>query len=197
MRVIAGIFIGGAATRFGGIAKGMLPAPDGSGSITLRLVNLCLAIHAEPIFVGPREDPRYSSVSQQTVIDRPGGLGPLGGMLALYDHAERMRSHRVIALACDMPFVTRETLEKLRDCEAPIAACKRDGRWEPFISVHDPRIMRPRAEANGAAGRLSLQALFEGALELAIDPHELDDWDTPEDAGGVVATMPMRTMSKK
>ena len=49
-----------------------------------------------------------------------------------------------------------------------------------------------RAEANAAAGRLSLQALFDGATELVVDPHELDDWDSPQD---VARTMPIRTMS--
>jgi molybdopterin-guanine dinucleotide biosynthesis protein A len=80
-----------------------------------------------------------------------------------------------------MPFVRKATLARALACEAPLAAARRDGRWEPFLSVHDPRIMKPRAEANAAAGKLSLQALFEGATELAVDPHELDDWDSPAD----------------
>jgi molybdopterin-guanine dinucleotide biosynthesis protein A len=116
-------------------------------------------------------------------------LGPLGGFLALYEHAGE---RRVLALACDMPFVTRATLAQALACEAPLAAARRDGRWEPFLSVHDPRIMKARAEANAVAGRLSLQALFEGAEELVVDPHELDDWDSPDDRA---RTMPIRTMS--
>lgn len=181
---IAGIFIGGAATRFGGIAKGLLAAPDGSGPVIRCVLNRLREIHVTPVFVAPREDPRYAEfVRIRTIGDRGGGeLGPLGGLLGLYDHAG---DERVIVLACDMPFVTKATLERLVACEAPLAAAKRDGRWEPFLSVHDPRIMRPRAEANAAAGRRSLQALFEGAVEIAIDPHELDDWDSPDDVARV------------
>ena len=182
MDAIAGIFIGGAATRFGGIAKGMLEAPDGSGRVIQRLMNLLKDLHVPSVFVGPRVDTRYESVGLPTVLDRragPGpGLGPLGGLLALYDHAG---DRRVLALACDMPFVTRATLAQALACEAPLAAARRGGRWEPFLSVHDPRIMKARAEANAAAGKLSLQALFEGATELVVAPHELDDWDSPED----------------
>lgn len=191
MDVLAGLFIGGAATRFGGIAKGLLEAPDGGGRIIQRLHNLLRELDVPSVFVGPRADPRYEIVGLPTILDRGAGLGPLGGFLALYDHAG---DRRVLALACDMPYVTKATLARLVATGAegaPLAAARRDGRWEPFLSVHDPRIMKPRAEANAAAGRLALQALFEGAVEIPVDPHELDDWDSPAD----VRTMPIRTMS--
>lgn len=182
---IAGIFIGGAATRFGGIAKGMLEAPGGGGGRVIEcLLKLLRELHATPVFVAPREDPRYAEIgSLLTIADRraDGSLGPLGGLLGLYDHAG---AERVLVLACDMPFVTKPTLERLLAENAPLAAARRDGRWEPFLSVHDPRIMKPRAEAQVAAGKLSLQALFESvpeAIEIAVDPHELDDWDSPDD----------------
>lgn len=173
---IAGIFIGGAATRLGGIAKGMLEAPDGSGPLARRLADMLEALGIPTVFVGSR--PGYESVGLPTVEDRGAALGPLGGLLALYEHA---RGERVVVLGCDMPFVTRATLERLARSEAPIAAARRAGRWEPFLSVHDPLVMRPRAEANAAAGRLSLQALFEGAEEIPVDPRELEDWDSPDD----------------
>ncbi len=181
---IAGIFIGGAATRFGGIAKGLLEAPNGGGRVIECLLKLLTEIHATPVFVGPHEDPRYAEIVRiRTIHDRPSAqtLGPLGGLLGLYDHAG---DERVLVLACDMPFVTKATLERLMACDAPLAAAKREGRWEPFLSVHDPRIMKPRAEAQAAAGKLSLQALFDSvaeAVEVPIDAHELDDWDSPED----------------
>lgn len=193
--VIAGIFIGGGATRFGGIAKGLLEAPDGTGKVIQRLVNLLRELHVPSVFVASRADHPYEMVGLPTILDRSEGvekLGPLGGFLALYEHALRAGSGRVVALACDMPFVTRATLERLVGCEAPVAAARRDGRWEPFLSVHDARIMRPRAEANAAAGRRALQALFDGAAELPVDAHELEDWDSPED---VARTIPIRTMS--
>ncbi len=39
-RPLVGIFVGGRGLRMGGVAKGLLPAPDGSGPLAKRLVRV-------------------------------------------------------------------------------------------------------------------------------------------------------------
>lgn len=185
VQFLGGIFVGGAGTRFGGIAKGLLPSPHGSGTILDHLVALLRAANAEVVLVGERVE--YMDLGLPVLRDI-GDSGPLGGLRALY--AQRRRT---IVLACDMPFVT--TLTPLLESSAPLAAPRRNGMWEPFYSVHDPHIVGPIADRHAAENRLSLQALFDAvpATELPVAASELEDWDTPEDQA---RTMPMRTMSK-
>lgn len=175
-RILGGIFVGGAATRFGGIAKGLLPAPDGASSIVARTAALLRAHDVEPVLVGQRAE--YTSLDIPMIADPT--EGPLRALLALFAHAGE---RRVLVLACDMPFV--ESIGRLLESDAalPLVAARRDGRWEPFFSRHDPRVVGPIAEAHAAAGRPRLQALFDAvpAVPLDIDGHELDDWDSPED----------------
>ncbi|MBX3230398.1 MAG: NTP transferase domain-containing protein [Labilithrix sp.] len=108
------------------------------------------------------------------------GEGPLGGLRALYTHAG---DRRVVVVACDMPFVASLGLLLAHAPAAPLVAPRREGRWEPFFSRHDPRVVAPIAEAHAAAGRLALQPLFDAVPATALDlpARELDDWDTPED----------------
>lgn len=192
MQILGGIFVGGAGSRFGGAAKGLLPAPSG-GTILEHLIELMRAAEVEPILVGERAE--YTDLARReglTILSDHAALGPLGGLLSLY-----ALGRRAIVVACDMPFLT--TLAPLLASNAALAAPKRDGRWEPFYSVHDPRI-GAIAQRHADAGKLSLQALFDAvpATELAVNPRELDDWDTPEDQSATMAgrTMPIRTMSK-
>ena len=108
-------------------------------------------------------------------------LGPLGGLLALL----RSTGGHVIALACDMPYVSYELLRRLVEAPlAPIVAPRRDGRWEPLFARYDAAQVEPLAHA--ARGQTALWQLLDAAgaveLPLAVDEHaQLDDWDAPED----------------
>jgi molybdopterin-guanine dinucleotide biosynthesis protein A len=112
-------------------------------------------------------------------------LGPLGGVLALLDHAGERAA---IAVACDMPFVSTELVRRLAESSssAPALAARREGRWEPFFARYDAGAVLPIANAHADARRGSLQALLDAASaeELALsdaEHAELRDWDAPED----------------
>jgi molybdopterin-guanine dinucleotide biosynthesis protein A len=71
--------------------------------------------------------------------DRIPGCGPLGGIEA----ALRAARQDVLALACDLPFVTSELLRKLRsihelekaEATVPIDA---SGRLQPLVAIYGP-----------------------------------------------------------
>ena len=180
--LLAGIFVGGASTRFGGRPKGLLESPAG-GTILDGLRGHLEALSMPWVLVGRRDE--YAGVSAETIDDSPSGIGPLGGLLALL---RRAGDGRAIAIACDMPFVTRALIERLAiaTSDAPAVAPRRSGRWEPMFARYDARRSLAVAEARAGAGQRSVQGLLDelGASELPLSEDEqrmLDDWDSPAD----------------
>lgn len=172
--ILGGVFVGGASRRMGQ-PKGLLRGPDGRTLIARAQAALREA-GAEPILVGRR--PEYAALGP-AIEDALPDAGPLAGLVALL---ERPGADRVIALACDMPFVTAADLRALLAVDAPIVAPRRDGRWEPLCAVYAPSVA-PVARRRLEAGRRSLQGLLDAVetAEAAIAPDHLNDWDAPED----------------
>ena len=184
--VVAGIFIGGGSTRMGGRPKGLLVAPSGE-TLVERWKRLFAALSIPCVLVGERARSAYASAGLEVLTDArtEDELGPLGGLLALLDHAGESGA---IAIACDMPFVSAELLRRLAETRspAPALAARRDGRWEPFFARYDAKAVLPIANAHADAGRGSLQALLDAvsAEDLAMsdaEHAELRDWDAPGD----------------
>nr|MBK7067148.1 NTP transferase domain-containing protein [Deltaproteobacteria bacterium] len=180
--LLAGIFVGGASTRFGGRPKGLLDAPTG-GTILDGLRGHLESLSIPWVLVGRRAE--YAGLAAETLDDSPPGIGPLGGLLPLL---RRAGDGHALAIACDMPFVSRELIARLAGAatEAPAIAPRRNGRWEPMFARYDARRALPLAEGRAEAGRRSVQGLLDelGASELMLSTDEqqmLDDWDTPED----------------
>jgi len=182
MIALAGIFVGGSGTRMGGCAKGLLRAPDGKALVE-RTSTILRDLGARAVLVGRAE--AYERLRLEVVADEPPGIGPLGGLVALL---RRAGSSPVLALACDMPFVSRALLGRLLATApgAPIVAPRRQGRWEPLCARYDaPRVL-PLAAERARSVRHSLQSLLDasGAAEMPLSPREaedLRDWDSPED----------------
>jgi molybdopterin-guanine dinucleotide biosynthesis protein A len=171
----------------GGRAKGLLASPEGP-SIVERWERILRGLGHDVVLVGGRtEHDAYAHLPIERIADEPPGIGPLGGLVALL---RRAAGSRVLAVACDMPFVSRDLVDRLGKfpADGPILAARRDGRWEPLFARYDAASVLPLAlaRAREVAGSRSLQRLLDqcGAVELPLSPgeeHELDDWDSPED----------------
>jgi molybdenum cofactor guanylyltransferase len=179
--VIAGIFVGGAGLRMGGRAKGLLVTPEGETLIARCRRVLWAAGASHVLLVGAH--PAYASLGLEMIPDRPAGIGPMGGLLALL---ERARDAPSVAVACDMPFVTEALVRRLLAApDAPITAPRRAHRWEPLCARYKGGVL-PYARSAAANGHYSLQRLLDqaGTVELPLSNEEiaaLDDWDAPED----------------
>jgi molybdopterin-guanine dinucleotide biosynthesis protein A len=180
-RAIAGLFVGGRATRLGGRAKGLMHTPSGP-TVVDRWRTILDSLSVPVVLVGAH--PAYAHLAIPVVGDEPAGIGPLGGLVALL---RRAGEGRALALACDMPYVSGALVERLlSDDAAPVRAFRRGTRWEPLCASYDaPRVL-PVAMARAAAGLHSLQGLLEevGAASVPLsgaEEHELADWDGPED----------------
>jgi FdhD protein len=180
--MLGGIFVGGAGTRMNGAAKGLLRAPGGD-TIVSRIAAAMREAGLEPVLVGRRHE--YATIGLR-IIEDAANAGPIGGLVALLDAAN---GERVVAIACDMPFVTADFVKKLVHAPGgPIVAPKRDGRWEPLFARYDSSRVLGIASDRCARGELALQGLLDaaGAVELALDEGDaakLADWDSPEDIG--------------
>ena len=183
--VVAGIFVGGAAKRMGGRPKGLMQTREGA-TIVDRWNGIFAKLGAEVVLVG--SNAAYEPVGLPQLGDEPTGIGPLGGLVALLRHAGPAR---VLAVACDMPFVSDSLMRRLLEAspDAPIVAPRRDGHWEPLCGRYDPLAVLPAALAHVIARKHSLQSLLEevGATELVLAQEELGqlvDWDSPQDVEG-------------
>lgn len=181
LAVLAGIFVGGSARRMGGKPKGLLETEAGE-TIVDRWIRIFAECNIPVVLVGDAAP--YESRQIERVRDADMAVGPLAGLMALL---ERAGDGAAIAVACDMPYVSRTLVERL--VTAPptrVVAARREGRWEPFFARYDAARVLPVARKHAAAGAHAMQGLLEacGAQELSLDRDELrqlDDWDTPSD----------------
>jgi molybdopterin-guanine dinucleotide biosynthesis protein A len=187
-RLAVGLLVGGRGSRFGGIAKGNLRHPSGVRLIErLASVSRAALPDAPIVLVGERAE--YADLALPSLRDEPRGIGPLGGLRALVSFAQKNSHEGVIALACDMPFVTAELVSRLA-CEHPKAeavAFREDGRWQPLAARYSASTLSVLDTAI-AAGEHSLQRIFarlgDGARALVVETEEtiaLTDWDSPKD----------------
>lgn len=170
--------------------KGLLMLPGSEEPILEALVRRGRDAGFDPVLVG--EARPYAQLAQGVLRldDDPPGAGPLAGLHAALRHALRTGRARLVAIACDMPFVTAEALEQVRDhrSEAIVLAPKRapDAPWEPMLARYDAvRLAETLAEAI-SRGERSFQKLFATieveALPLTAElERALEDWDRPED----------------
>ncbi|HWA71364.1 MAG TPA: NTP transferase domain-containing protein [Polyangiaceae bacterium] len=183
-----GIFVGGRGARMGYVPKGLLRGPHGTPLIERLLKECELALPgAARVLVG--DSAAYAALALPTLPDAPPGIGPLGGLRALLQQAALAGEQAVIALACDMPFVSARLLRRLAlEQPAATAFAPREGAgWEPLCARYAVGAAGA-VEAALEAGERSLQRVFarlgEQAAELELQPHErgeLRDWDEPDD----------------
>lgn len=189
MQPLLAIFVGGKSRRMGR-HKGLLFVPGGSGPILEELLRVGRAAGLDPVLVGDATPYQDLAEGVICVEDDPPGAGPLAGLQAALRRASSTGRSHVIAIACDMPYVTAEALEQVRDhqSEAAVVAPRRgpDAPWEPMLARYDVvRLADVLANAI-SGGQRSFQKLF-ASIEVEALPltptveRALEDWDTPDD----------------
>jgi molybdopterin-guanine dinucleotide biosynthesis protein A len=187
---VVGIFVGGQSSRMGGFPKGNLKAPGSELTLLERsLVEIREAApNAEVVLVG-RSAP-YASLSCPALADQPAGVGPIGGLAALLDHAAACGKSHALALACDLPRLDRELLRRLlNEQPAALALFIQQGTVRnPLIARYAVAATRAAVDRSLAANRYSLQAVLDqlepGLATLTLSRPEaasFDDWDSPSD----------------
>jgi len=190
--VVAGIFVGGKGSRMGGIAKGQLRAAATTDETILERTTRILhaASVSACVLVGqPPRSEKDDPCLPPLLDDDPRATGPLAGVLALLEHAHALQADRVISIACDMPFITEDLVQRLllSSSTAPLLAPRdAEDRWQPFFARWDPKRALAIATSFANEGGRKLQLLFSRARAdvFALNKEEakaLADWDSPED----------------
>ena len=172
------VLAGGHGRRLGGVDKAALEI--GPASLLDRAL-AAVAAAARTVVVGP-ERPLPAGVVG--VCEDPPGGGPVAAVAAAVAHVEQTH---VVVLACDMPFVSPATVERLvtgRDL-APDGALlvDGDGRRQPLCAVYRADALRSALTAVGSPGGAAMRTLV-GHLrvtEMVAHPGETVDCDTWDD----------------
>lgn len=146
-------------------------------------VRLC----GRPLIAYPLRAAREAGLEAVVVAKRASGLPPLNERV-LYEPdspghplcgvmAALREGRPVLALGCDMPFLTAELLAWLAAPEREPTVARLDGRLQPLPALYRPADT-PKLERALAAER-SLRAALEGLCPRVIDERELSAFGDP------------------
>jgi molybdopterin-guanine dinucleotide biosynthesis protein A len=165
--------------------------PESGETILARTLRVIHEAGIEPVLVGEAAWLDEAAQRVRRIADRAPGAGPLAGLAALLDEAEDRGVDRVIAIACDMPYVTAALLARLVEADTTRAIVAPRGerepaRWDALFARYERDRVSPVVHELLAARRLSLQAVFDRveAEPLEVSGAERDllrDWDEPHD----------------
>jgi len=167
--VRAAVLAGGAARRYGGRPKGLVAL--GGRRILDRVVDAVQSVAGEsPLLVANAPDAPTWRPDLRTVPDVRPGCGSLGGIYT----AVVSGSGPVLCVAWDMPFVSPELLQALRDgaagCDAYLPESGSRRGVEPLCAVYGPAC-GPAIERQLAGG--DLQAIgFHRSVKVGTLPLE-------------------------
>ena len=154
------ILAGGKSRRFGEDKARHLVA----GRAMIEHVVEAVAAVADALLVSVGEQGAAFESATRTlrqVVDRYEDAGPLAGLHAGLTAAQ---TPWVLAVACDMPFITPEVLHALLAARGPdvaaVVARTPDGRCHPLCACYHQRTL-PVVEAHLAAGTLAMHALLD------------------------------------
>jgi molybdopterin-guanine dinucleotide biosynthesis protein A len=171
--ISAAILAGGRAERLGGADKAALRI--GASRIIDRQL-AALAPMADELLIIANDSARYAALQIPVIADAIPGAGALGGV---YTALQAARYEMIVVLACDLPFVTRELLERLiseaRD-EDDVVVPRSARGLEPLCAVYRKRCA-PIIKARIDRGALQVSDL-SGVLQVhEVGPEVLAAYD--------------------
>jgi len=146
-----------------------------------------LSNHCDRVYLSTRSDaPLKGSLEALNVVNDVTDVpGPMAGILAAFEEESQAAW---LVLACDLPYVTDTTLERLvaaRDNEnfATVYASPEDRKPEPLCAIYEPRIrsILQESAANADYSPRNLLSRLDISLLDAHDPRDLRNVNTPEE----------------
>jgi molybdopterin-guanine dinucleotide biosynthesis protein A len=121
-----------------------------------RQLDLLRNLQPEAIWLSARTRPDWCPPDVKVILDHPPSRGPLSGISAAF---LSMSTTHLIVLAVDMPRMTAEHLQKLRDLVEPGRGVVsfEDDMAQPLCAIY-PREAATVAERNIASGNASMQS---------------------------------------
>jgi molybdenum cofactor guanylyltransferase len=172
-RVLAAVLAGGRASRMG------TPKPT-------------VALEGRPLIEHPLEALRDAGL-EAIVVAKPGSMLPALGV-PVWEEPEHPRhplcgvlralqgagGRPVLAVACDMPFVTPPLLARMASIDGRLVVPEVSGRLHPLLARYPPELAGPLADAlrrraplQDAVRELHPRVVDEGALRRFGSPERL------------------------
>ena len=157
---VTGLIVAGGQSRRFGSDKARHPV---DGRPMIERVYDVLSPLVETVLVSVRTLDADYHLPAQRVADEYPGAGPLAG---LHAGLRRCQTPWLLALACDVPFLTSETLQVLlaarEGTDRLVVARTPDGRRHPLCALY-PRALGPLAERLLKAEHLAMHELLRTA----------------------------------
>ena len=184
--IAAAVLAGGAASRFGGRAKGLLRLAEGVTIIERLIGEIAGAGIPEVVLCGGREDD-CAHHHLSSVPDLRTGAGPVAGVESgLHYFAGRYAG--VLLLPCDLPAITRVELRRLcsafvRASAPAVVAETATSFWHPLCAVARTDLASAVSESidRGTRSVYRLWLALEAAPVRFHDPMPFFNVNTPED----------------
>lgn len=159
----AAIIAGGQATRLGGRDKAALRV---GGTPILERQLAALRGLIDHILIVANDPERFRSTGLPVVTDVAPGAGPLGGV---YSAVSAAPDDRVLAIACDMPFLEPALVERLRDAGnlADVVVPNGTTGMQPLCAAYS-RACVPELHLRLASGHLALVEFIRSARGLRV-----------------------------
>jgi molybdopterin-guanine dinucleotide biosynthesis protein A len=168
--IAAAILAGGRARRMGGVNKEALRV-HGERIIDRQLAVLRQV--ADPIFIVSSDKERFADLDLRVVPDVLPDAGALGGIYTAIVSSPRPRT---LVVACDMPFLSVELLQRLADETADLVIPRSARGYEPLCAVWGAptaSVLRRRIEL----GLLTAAGVVEDLQAAVIGPDVLASCD--------------------
>lgn len=138
-----------------------------------------------------REEPTRAGFPQ--IVDRQPGTGPIAGITAaLQEHPKAAW----LVLACDLPFLTQQTLQHLIERRNPRAVAtayrsSHDGLPEPLCAIWEPSAREPLLAYIAGGKQCPRKFLINSNASLLdpIDARALDNVNTPEELSAATSVL--------
>ena len=164
------IFAGGRATRLGGVNKALLDV--GGVRIIDRIRTALLPLVDEQILL-VNDATFQSTAGLRVVFDSEPHAGVLPALLAGLEAAS---TEICLAVACDMPFVSREVFEHLlrlqREASADVVIPRTAGYLEPMHAVYRTQTVRTAIQAALERGEQRMISYFRDVRVREVDESE-------------------------
>lgn len=172
------IFAGGRATRLGGVNKALLEV--GSKSIIERIRETLSPLVDEQILLA--NDAALTDLVGVRVVFDP---EPHAGVLPALAAGLQVASNDVcLAVACDMPFVSRRLFERqlelLREARVDVVIPRTAGYLEPMHAVYQTETVRQAIQAALERGEQRMISYFRDVRVREVDESE---WRTIDPDG--------------
>lgn len=163
----AAILAGGLATRMGGRPKSFIEI-EGRRIID-RQLDVLRPLFGE-ILICANDLPLYEPFGLPVVPDAIRGVGPLAGILAAL---EAMGAERLVAVACDMPFITEAALRLFLDApDADVVVSETDGRPDPLFARYARACAAP-IRRRLEAGDRKVTSFFQDVHVIVMNEAQL------------------------